>query len=189
MITIQNYFQKLKQITAFLGVAGVTLLGSLPVEAQLYPNTVTNSVKIAQIPATTSLDIVDTVVSAGEFTILTQALQAADLVDTLKGEGPFTIFAPTDKAFSELAPGTLEELLKPENKAQLVKILTYHVVPGKVLSTDLKSGEVETLEGDKINVQVGASVKIDNATVIKADVPAINGVIHVIDTVILPNQF
>ncbi|MBE9142771.1 fasciclin domain-containing protein [Planktothrix mougeotii] len=183
----QNHTQKLKQITVFFSAVGVILGGSVPVEAQLYNHTLTNFVNMAQIPATTSLDIVDTVVSAGEFTILTQALQAADLVDILKAEGPFTIFAPTDKAFSELPPGTLENLLKPENKAELVKILTYHVVPGKVLSTDLKSGEVETVEGDTINVQVGASVKIDNATVIKADVPASNGVIHVIDTVIKPN--
>ncbi|MGL6140724.1 MAG: fasciclin domain-containing protein, partial [Planktothrix sp.] len=115
-----------------------------------------------------------------------QALQAADLVDTIKGDGPFTLFAPTDKAFSALPPGVLENLLKPENKAQLVKILTYHVVAGKVLSTDLKSGEVKTVEGDTVKIQVGSSVKVDNATVIKADVTARNGVIHVIDAVILP---
>lgn len=186
MNTQKNYFQNVKQITAFLSVVGVLLLGSFPGEAQPDNRTLTNSVELAQIPATKSLDIVDTIVSAGEFTILTQALQAADLVDILKEDGPFTVFAPTDKAFSELPPGTLESLLKPENQEQLVKILTYHVVPGKVLSTDLKSGEVETVEGNTINIEVGASVKVNNATVIKADVPARNGVIHVIDTVILP---
>ncbi|HBW57384.1 MAG TPA: fasciclin [Oscillatoriales bacterium UBA8482] len=183
-MTIQNYSQKL--ILGFVGVMGVSIFGILPVQAQLHNYTLTNSTQITQIPTTTSLDILDTIVSAGEFRILTQALQAADLVDTIKGAGPFTLFAPTDKAFSELPPGVLENLLKPENKAQLVKILTYHVVAGKVLSTDLKSGEIKTVEGDTIKIQLGSSVKVDNATVIKADVPAKNGVIHVIDTVILP---
>lgn len=183
-MTIQNYSKK--SIAGFVGVLGVMLFGILPVQAQLHNYTLTNSTQISQIPTTTSLDIVDTMVSAGEFTILTQALQAADLVDTIKGDGPFTLFAPTDKAFSELPPGVLENLLKPENKEQLVKILTYHVVAGKVLSTDLKSGEVKTVEGDTVEIQVGSSVKVDNATVIKADVTARNGVIHVIDAVILP---
>lgn len=183
-MTIQNHSQKL--IAGFVSIVGLTLFGILPVQAQLHNYTLINSTQITQIPATTSLDIIDTIVSAGEFRILTQALQAADLVDAIKAEGPFTLFAPTDKAFSELPPGVLENLLKPENKAQLVKILTYHIVPGNVLSTDLKSGEVKTLEGDTINIQVGSSVKVDKATVIKADVPARNGVIHVIDAVILP---
>ncbi|SKB12267.1 conserved exported hypothetical protein [Planktothrix sp. PCC 11201] len=184
MITIQNYSKKF--IARFVGVVGLTLFGILPVQAQLYNYTLTNSTQITQVPATISLDIIDTIVSAGEFTILTQALQAADLVDTIKGEGPFTLFAPTDKAFSALPPGVLSDLLKPENKAQLVKILTSHVVAGKVLSTDLKSGEVQTLEGNKIKIELGTSVKVNNATVIKADVFARNGVIHVIDAVILP---
>jgi uncharacterized surface protein with fasciclin (FAS1) repeats len=186
MNTQKNSFQNVKQITAFFSVVGVLLLGSFPGEAQPDHHTLTNSVEVAQIPATKSLDIVDTIASAGAFTILTQALQSADLVDILKGDGPFTVFAPTDQAFLALPPATLESLLKPENQEQLVKILTYHVVPGKVLSTDLKSGKVETVEGNTINIEVGASVKVNNATVIKADIPARNGVIHVIDTVILP---
>ncbi|WRH68480.1 MAG: fasciclin domain-containing protein [Planktothrix sp. GU0601_MAG3] len=173
-------------MAGFVGVFGVTLFGILPVQAQLHNYTLTNSTQITEVPATISLDIIDTMVSAGEFTILTQALQAADLVDTIKGKGPFTLFAPTDKAFSTLPPGVLSDLLKPENKAQLVKILTSHVVAGKVLSTDLTSGKVQTLQGDSIRIELGASVKVNNATVIKADVPARNGVIHVIDAVILP---
>lgn len=113
-MTIQNHSQKL--IAGFVGIVGLTLFGILPVQAQLHNYTLINSTQITQIPATTSLDIIDTIVSAGEFRILTQALQAADLVDTIKAEGPFTLFAPTDKAFSELPPGVLENLLKPEIK-------------------------------------------------------------------------
>jgi uncharacterized surface protein with fasciclin (FAS1) repeats len=124
----------------------------------------------------------------GSFTILIKALAAAGLTDTLQGEGPFTIFAPTDAAFKELPADALTDLLKPENKEVLVKILTYHVVPGKVLSTELKSGEVKSVEGGAINVKVDpkAGVSVNDAKVTQADIQGKNGVIHAIDKVILP---
>ncbi|EFO34433.1 transforming growth factor-beta-induced protein ig-h3 [Roseibium sp. TrichSKD4] len=135
-------------------------------------------------------DIVDTAVGAASFKTLVAAAQAAGLVDTLKGDGPFTVFAPTDEAFAKLPDGTVEDLLKPENKDQLVRILTYHVVPGKVMSSDIagKTAEVATVEGSNISVDATDGVKINNATVVSADVEASNGVIHVIDTVILPQS-
>jgi len=135
-------------------------------------------------------DIVDTTVGAGSFKTLVAAAQAAGLVDTLKGDGPFTVFAPTDEAFSKLPDGTVEDLLKPENKDQLVRILTYHVVPGKVMSSDIagKTAEVATVEGSNISVDATDGVKINNATVVSADVEASNGVIHVIDMVVLPQS-
>lgn len=134
-------------------------------------------------------DIVDTAVSAGQFTTLVAALQAADLVDVLKGEGPFTVFAPTDEAFAALPAGTVEDLLKPENKDQLVAVLTYHVVPGKIMSADIagKTAEVTTVQGSDISVDATMGVKVDNATVVTADIETDNGVIHVIDQVVLPN--
>lgn len=133
-------------------------------------------------------DIVDTAVSAGSFNTLAKALQAADLVDTLKGPGPFTVFAPTDAAFAKLPAGTLESLLKPENKAKLQRILKYHVVSGKVMAADVtKLGSAKAVSGDSITVKVqGGGVMVDEARVVKTDIQASNGVIHVIDTVILP---
>ena len=133
-------------------------------------------------------DIVDTAIAAGSFKTLAAALGAADLVEALKGEGPFTVFAPTDEAFAALPPGTVEELLKPENKEKLVKILTYHVVAGNVLSTDLKAGKVPTVEGSDVKIQLGNEVKVNDAQVVKADIKASNGVIHVIDKVIIPSE-
>ncbi|MBG6174003.1 putative surface protein with fasciclin (FAS1) repeats [Labrenzia sp. EL_208] len=135
-------------------------------------------------------DIVDTAVSAGSFNSLVAAVQAAGLVDTLKGEGPFTVFAPTDEAFAALPEGTVENLLKPENKDQLVAILTYHVVPGKVMSSDIagKKAEVASVQGDKISVDATDGVKVDGAKVVTADIETSNGVIHVIDAVILPKS-
>ncbi len=135
-------------------------------------------------------DIVDTAVGAGSFKTLVAAVKAADLVDTLKGEGPFTVLAPTDEAFAKLPEGTLESLLKPENKEKLVAILKYHVIPGKVLAADvvkLDGQDVKTAEGAmaKICLKDG-SVMINNAKVVKTDIECTNGVIHVIDTVILP---
>lgn len=143
------------------------------------------------MPATThaqSKDIVDTAVAAGSFTTLAKALQAAGLVDTLKGKGPFTVFAPTDEAFAKLPAGTLEDLLKPENKQKLTQILTYHVVPGKVTALDVaKMKSAKTVNGKSITIaQSGGSVMVDNAKVVKTDVMASNGVVHVIDSVILP---
>lgn len=136
------------------------------------------------------MDIVDTAVGAGQFETLAAALGAAGLVDTLKGDGPFTVFAPTDAAFAKLPDGTVETLLKPENKDQLVGILTYHVVPGKVMAADVvKITEAETVNGAEIKVSVdGDTVMINDATVTAADVGASNGVIHVIDTVLLPPE-
>ncbi|MDX1585314.1 MAG: fasciclin domain-containing protein [Balneolaceae bacterium] len=135
----------------------------------------------------TSSDIVDLAVQTESLSTLVQAVKAADLVETLKGEGPYTVFAPTNEAFSKLPEGTLESLLKPENKDKLVQILTYHVVPGNVMSTDLEDGmTASTAEGSEIEVSLGETVKINNATVVNADIEASNGVVHVIDTVIMP---
>ncbi|MEM6942902.1 MAG: fasciclin domain-containing protein [Pseudomonadota bacterium] len=135
-----------------------------------------------------SKDIVDTAVSADGFNTLVAAVQAAGLVETLKGDGPFTVFAPTDEAFAALPEGTVENLLKPENKDQLVAVLTYHVVPGKVMSTDIagKAMSVETVQGSTADIDATDGVTIDNASVVAADIEASNGVIHVIDAVILP---
>jgi Secreted and surface protein containing fasciclin-like repeats len=144
----------------------------------------------ATVPAfAADKDIVDTAVSAGDFKTLAAALEAADLVATLKGEGPFTVFAPTDAAFAKLPAGTVENLLKPENKAQLAAILTYHVVPGKVMAADVVGlDEAKTVNG-KIDVEVeGKAVKVNEANVTATDVMASNGVIHVIDHVILPPE-
>lgn len=145
------------------------------------------------VKADSHKDIVDTAVAAGSFKTLVAAVQAADLVDILKGDGPFTVFAPTDEAFQKLEkakPGTLEMLLKPENRAKLTAILTYHVVPGKVLAADvvkLKDGaKVKTVNGKSLTVRNRRGVRVDNARVIKTDIGCRNGVIHVIDTVILP---
>lgn len=133
-------------------------------------------------------DIVDTAVSAGTFTTLATALQAAGLVDTLKGAGPFTVFAPTDAAFAKLPVGTVETLLKPENKAKLQAVLTYHVVPGSVSSQQVvKLDSAKTVNGQSVEIRsANGSVTIDGAKVVQADIVASNGVIHVIDTVILP---
>jgi uncharacterized surface protein with fasciclin (FAS1) repeats len=133
-------------------------------------------------------DIVDTAAGAGDFKTLATALQAAGLVDTLKGPGPFTVFAPTDEAFAKLPAGTLEDLLKPENKRKLISILTYHVVAGRVLAKDVvKLHEAKTLNGQEVKIRVeDGKVKVDNATVVKTDIECTNGVIHVIDSVLLP---
>ncbi len=133
-------------------------------------------------------DIVDTAVSAGNFETLVAAVKAAGLVDTLKGEGPFTVFAPTDEAFAKLPAGTVEDLLKPENKDKLVAVLTYHVVPGKVMSGDIagKKAMVGTVQGSKLSVDATKGVKVDEAMVTTADIETSNGVIHVIDAVVLP---
>jgi uncharacterized surface protein with fasciclin (FAS1) repeats len=134
-------------------------------------------------------DIVDTAIAAGQFGTLVAAVQAADLVDTLKSEGPFTVFAPTDEAFAALPEGTVENLLKPENKDQLIAVLTYHVVPGAVMSGDIagKKLEVATVQGSELSIDATMGVKVDNATVVSADIETSNGVIHVIDQVLLPN--
>ncbi|MCB1549323.1 MAG: fasciclin domain-containing protein [Hyphomicrobiaceae bacterium] len=135
-----------------------------------------------------SQDIVDVASKAGTFKTLVTALKAADLVDTLKGAGPFTVFAPTDAAFKKLPKGTLASLLKPENKAELRRILTYHVLAGKVMSGDIKGKKLspKTVEGSTLAVDARKGVRVGKAKVTKADIAASNGVIHVVDTVILP---
>ncbi|MAT16191.1 MAG: beta-Ig-H3/fasciclin [Planctomyces sp.] len=159
-------------MTAAIAAAGL-FLSALPAQAAVCAN---------------SSDIVTTAVKAGQFKTLAAALEAAGLVDTLKGEGPFTVFAPTDEAFANLPKGTVETLLKPENKAMLTGILTYHVVPGKVdAATVVKLNGATTVNGQQVDIATEDSkVMIDNATVIKADIICSNGIIHVIDKVILP---
>ena len=144
-------------------------------------------------PATTvkaDKDIVDLAAGTDFLSTLVAAVKAGGLVDVLKGDGPFTVFAPTNEAFAKLPAGTVESLLKPENKDQLVKILTYHVIPGSIKSSDLKDGmEVETVQGQKVTVKLaGGKAMINKATVTAADIEATNGMVHVIDTVILPEM-
>ena len=132
-------------------------------------------------------DLVAVASGAGSFNTLVAAVKAAGLVETLQGKGPFTIFAPTDEAFAKLPPGTVENLLKPENKDQLIAILTYHVVAGKVMAADVKTMQAKTVNGKELTIKVtDGKVTVDSAKVIKTDVAASNGVIHVIDTVVLP---
>ncbi len=149
----------LKSVVAGLAVAGATL-------------------------AVQAKDIVDTAVAAGNFKTLATALQAAGLVETLKGKGPFTVFAPTDEAFAKVPKEQLDTLLK--DKAALTKVLTYHVVPGKVMAKDVKAGKVKTVQGTELTVATAGGVMVDGAKVIKTDIVADNGVIHVIDSVVLP---
>jgi uncharacterized surface protein with fasciclin (FAS1) repeats len=139
---------------------------------------------------TADKDIVDTAVAAGSFQTLAKALQAADLVQTLKGAGPFTVFAPTDEAFAKLPPGTLEALLKPENKPKLQRILTSHVVAGKVMAADVvKTSSAKAVSGATLTIASrDGGVTVDGAKVVKTDIAASNGVIHVIDSVILPKE-
>lgn len=148
------------------------------------------AVAVAATPAVAGgkKDIVDTAIKAGSFSTLVAAVKAAGLVETLKGKGPFTVFAPTDAAFKKLPAGTLASLLKPENKAKLASILTYHVVPGKVMSKDIagKKLEAKTVQGQKIAIDATDGVKVNGASVTSADIDTTNGVIHVIDAVILP---
>jgi len=133
-------------------------------------------------------DIVAVASGNGSFNTLVAAVKAAGLVETLQGPGPFTVFAPTDEAFAKLPNGTVEDLLKPENKAKLVSILTYHVVAGKVMAADVKTMKAKTVNGQSLDVKVtDGAVTVDNAKVVKTDVAASNGIIHVIDTVVLPN--
>ena len=145
---------------------------------------------LSEVPAQAAEDIVDTAVKAGSFTTLVTALKEAGLVEILKGPGPFTVFAPTDAGFAKLPKGTVEDLLKPENKAKLTAILTYHVVPEKIMSSDIKGKKinVKTVEGSDLVVDATDGVRVDNAKVVSADVVASNGVIHAIDTVLMPKK-
>ena len=146
------------------------------------------SVSIGAASAT-SKNIVETAVQSGKFNTLVAALKAAGLVNTLNGNGPFTVFAPSDTAFSKLPAGTVDGLLKPENKAKLVSILAYHVIPGKIMSGDIagKKISVKTVQGSEISVDAMYGVKINDSNVVSADIAATNGVIHVIDKVLMPN--
>jgi len=172
---------KLKNVLASAVAAAVLTTGMSVALADSMPSTATmGGASMAKA------DIVVTAVGAGQFNTLAKALTAAGLVDTLKGPGPFTVFAPTDEAFAKIPPEKLNALLA--DKAALTKVLTYHVVSGKVVAADVKTGQVKTVEGQSLNVNVSsAGVTVNNAKVIKTDVMATNGVIHVIDTVVLPN--
>ena len=147
-----------------------------------------SSLALSALAGGHSKDIVDTALNAGSFTTLAAALEAAGLIDALKGDGPFTVFAPTDDAFAALPAGTVEMLLMPENKDKLVDILTYHVLAGQVMAADItgKVTSVEMLNGGKATVDAQNGVKINEANVVAVDVMASNGVIHVIDAVIMP---
>ena len=163
-------------------------LASTPLIAQTAPAKQAAKPTTATTTATAKSTIVETAVAAGSFKTLVAAVQAAGLVDTLNGTGPFTVFAPTDEAFAKLPAGTLEMLLKPENKAKLAAILTYHVVPGAVKAADVvKLKNAGTVNGQRVDIKVdGAKVQVDGANVVTTDIACSNGVIHVIDTVILP---
>lgn len=182
-----NSFHSIKVLVSSLTL--VSTISGTAVMAGMNYSTEKQTTEQSQIVAAENQQtIVDIATSAGSFNTLTAALKAADLVTVLEGKGPFTVFAPTDEAFAALPEGTLEELLKPENKEKLVKILTYHVVAGTVMSTDLKPGNVPTIEGSEVKIQLGEEVKVDDAEVVKADIKASNGVIHVIDKVIIPSK-
>jgi uncharacterized surface protein with fasciclin (FAS1) repeats len=184
-MTTFHRFKGFKTV-ALVGVIAASTLIGLPEVAQAGGGPTSGQTSQSGQTQAAAGDIVETATSAGQFTILAQALEAAGLIDTLKGDGPFTVFAPTDEAFRALPEGTLEELLQPENRDQLIAILTYHVVPGRVTSGELESGQVKTVQGSSVTVKVDSGVMVDEANVVKADVPASNGVIHVIDKVILP---
>jgi uncharacterized surface protein with fasciclin (FAS1) repeats len=191
----------MKQLTGFAGVIGASALIGFPAWAHINANTsVANAATTQQIagnPKTAvspvqvaqAKDIVAIASADPQFKTLTKALTVAGLVPTLQGKGPFTVFAPTDAAFAALPKGALDDLLKPANKAKLTKILTYHVVSGAVLSTSLKSGDVPTVEKSPVKVVVsGGKVTVGGANVVKADIKASNGVIHVIDKVLIPGD-
>jgi uncharacterized surface protein with fasciclin (FAS1) repeats len=185
-------FCTLSVMAMFTAVVGTTVLQSAQAQStrptsEACPKSATKaSATVASQPTQTGT-VVDVAASNSSFTTLVQAVKAAELVETLSGKGPFTVFAPTNEAFAALPEGTLETLLKPENQKILQKILTYHVVSGNVLSKDLRSGQVTTVEGNPVTVQVQDSeVKVNNANVVRADISGSNGVVHVIDQVILP---
>ena len=154
----------------------------------LKPLSLAAALALSALPASAQpADIVDTAVAAGQFTTLAAALDAAGLVETLKGDGPFTVFAPTDAAFAALPAGTVEDLLKPENKDKLTAVLTYHVIAGKVMSGDLSDGmQATTVNGAEVTITTADGAKVNGANITGADIEASNGVIHVIDAVILP---
>lgn len=177
-MTVQPFSQSLMVLAAVIGLGGAI---ALPVQAEPQPEA---PIQVAQ--AATPGTIIDVASGNESFETLVAAIQAAGLVETLSGEGPFTVFAPTDEAFAELPDGVVDALLKPENRDLLTEILTYHVVPGEVMSSDLETGPVETLNGG-LAVRVDPDkVVVNNSSVILPDVPASNGVIHAINRVLLP---
>ena len=169
----------------FTAVSSALMLSTAVLAAVITP---ANPAVAGHHSSAAAADIVDTAVSAGSFNTLVAAVQAAGLESTLRSDGPFTVFAPTDEAFAKLPAGTVETLLKPENKDQLVSILTYHVVPGKVYSKSLAGKQLEatTVQGSTVAIDGTDGVSVDNANVVAADIKTANGVIHVIDQVILP---
>lgn len=168
-----------------LGVAGLAAV--LTITPSLFAGECAGSKNLSEATSPAGKDIVAVAAGADNFKTLVAAVKAAGLVETLQGKGPFTVFAPTDAAFAKLPAGTVESLLKPENKEKLVAILKYHVISGKVMAADVKTMEAKTVQGQSVNLVVSAEgVTVDNAKVVKTDVMAENGVIHVIDTVILP---
>jgi uncharacterized surface protein with fasciclin (FAS1) repeats len=170
-----------------LAITLTTMLFGTSVSAEACPNSSTRATLATASQSASSGTIVDIAAGNSSFTTLVQAVQAAGLADTLSGNGPFTVFAPTNEAFAALPKGTLEKLLRPENRGTLRKVLTYHVVSGDVKSTNLRSGKVNTVEGSPVAVQVRSrGITVNNARVINADIDASNGVIHAIDRVILP---
>jgi len=170
----------LAAVVAMAATVGAATAGECPLSKK--------SVKVHAVKLAEKKDIVDTAVGAEAFTTLVAAVKAAGLVETLKGDGPFTVFAPTDEAFGKLPEGTVETLLKPENKDKLIAVLTYHVVPGKVMAADVvKLKNAKTVQGGEVDIVVAdGKVKVDDANVVKTDIECSNGVIHVIDAVILP---
>ncbi|MEB3210283.1 MAG: fasciclin domain-containing protein [Leptolyngbyaceae bacterium] len=182
---------KLIALTSLFGIIGISpsVFAKQDAPAQVQTAEVIDGQLAQTMLAQAEGDIVDVASSSDTFSTLVTALQTADLVDALQGEGPFTVFAPTNEAFDALPTGVLDALLLPENRDLLTEVLTYHVVPGEVMSTDLSTGPVETLNGDDLSVNVAPpAVTVNDVDVIGADVPASNGVIHVIDEVLVPSD-
>jgi len=176
-----------KLFTLSLAVASATVLAAAPGVHASSPSPAPASAKTAA-PAQKAKTIVDVATEAGSFTTLLKALEAADLVKTLSEEGPFTVFAPTDEAFAALPKGTLDDLLKPENKEKLKRVLSYHVVPGELLSQNLKAGKVTTLAEVPVEISIKDGIRVNDAKVATPDLKASNGIIHVIDKVLLPPE-
>lgn len=189
--TIVKIMFKPAQFAPLLTLVSLTAVAvglTYPATADADQNPLASQSSAIKVAQTSEGNIVEIATAAGSFKTLTAALEATGLAEVLSQKGPFTVFAPTDEAFAALPKGTVEELLKPENKNKLVEILTYHVIPGKVTSSDLKAGQVETVEGSPVTIELGKAVKVNDATVIRSDIEASNGVIHVIDQVILPPE-
>ena len=174
-----NKFMSTKLVALGAMLSLIAIVAVFPANARVAGNSVESN------------DVVETAVAAGQFKTLAAALEAAELIDALKGNGPFTVFAPTDEAFAKLPAGTVEALLKPENKEKLKAVLLYHVVPGNVTAdqvTKLNGRSVKTLQGNSIKVKTSGGVRVDNAKATQTDIKASNGVIHVIDTVLMPKM-